>query len=288
MMTKTKMTKQKARWLLAGLVPASGLAAAFTVPGINTPPAPNGRVEYVSTGTITTTSTPSGVVQPTTELSLDFPTSGVVDHVYVQAGQRVRAGQLLATVVDPSLQTTVEGDQSSLLIAEANLAKTTAPTPSSVAQAQASLDAAKAQLANLQAGGTPASVAQAAANLDAARSKLTALGQGTPSTILTAQSTLDAAKQKLASMQQGGTVAAVAQAQASLDSAQAQLGALQAGGTQDAVAQAQAALSEQQAKLVSMQQGGYLLKKPGPGRQGRRGGVAGGRLKHDAEGLPWN
>jgi len=32
----------------------------------------------------------------------------------------------------------------------------------------------------------------------------------------------------------------------------------------------------------------YLLKKPGPGRQGRRGGVAGGRLKHDAEGLPWN
>jgi len=33
---------------------------------------------------------------------------------------------------------------------------------------------------------------------------------------------------------------------------------------------------------------GYLLKKRGPGRQGRRGGVAGGRLKHDAEGLPWN
>jgi len=32
----------------------------------------------------------------------------------------------------------------------------------------------------------------------------------------------------------------------------------------------------------------YLLKKRGPGRQGRRGGVAGGRLKHDAEGLPWN
>ncbi len=141
---KTKMTTQTARWLLAGIIPASGLAVAFTVPGITTPPPLNGRVEYVATGSVTTTSTPSGVVQPTTELSLDFPTSGVVDHVYAHAGERVKAGQLLATVVDPSLQTTVENDQSALLLAEANLSKTTVPSPASVAQAQAALDAAKA------------------------------------------------------------------------------------------------------------------------------------------------
>jgi hypothetical protein len=51
--------------LLALLVPGSALVVAFS-PGISTPPAPPGTVTYVAQGTVTTTSTPSGVVQDMT------------------------------------------------------------------------------------------------------------------------------------------------------------------------------------------------------------------------------
>src|SRR5881227_2656725 len=91
--------------LLAVLVPGSALVVAFS-PGINTPPVPPGTVTYVTRGTVTTTSTPSGVVQNMIQLALDFTGSGTVNHVNVTPSQHVTAGQLLATITDPSLQNT--------------------------------------------------------------------------------------------------------------------------------------------------------------------------------------
>lgn len=126
--------------LLAVLVPGAGFAVAFS-PGINTPPDLPGTVAYVSKGTITTTSTPSGAVQENTQLSLDFQASGVVNHLYVTPGQHVKSGQLLATISDPTLQNAVANDQMALRVAQANLAKTLAPpTQAAIDGAQANVD----------------------------------------------------------------------------------------------------------------------------------------------------
>src|SRR5581483_8334466 len=97
--------------LLAVLVPASGAVVAFTAPGITTPPELAGRVAYVGTGSITTMATPSGVVQDYTQLSLNFGATGIVNQVLVKPGQKVKAGQLLASILDPTLQNQVESDQ---------------------------------------------------------------------------------------------------------------------------------------------------------------------------------
>ena len=101
--------------LLAVLIPGSALVVAFS-PGIKTPPQPPGTVTYVAKGTVTTTSTPSGVVQNMTQLALDFTGSGLVNHVYVTPGQHVKAGQLLATLTDSALQDTVANDQAALAV----------------------------------------------------------------------------------------------------------------------------------------------------------------------------
>src|SRR5947209_12233325 len=90
--------------LLAVLVPGSALVVAFS-PGINTPPAPPGTVTYVTKGTVTTTSTPSGVVPNMTQLALDFTGSGTVNHLNVTPSQHRTPGPPQPTSTEPALHT---------------------------------------------------------------------------------------------------------------------------------------------------------------------------------------
>ncbi|HLG73621.1 MAG TPA: hypothetical protein VK009_24655 [Chloroflexota bacterium] len=155
--------------------------------------APNlpGTVAQVMRGDVTTASTASGTVQDMTQLPLNFSGSGTAKHVYASPGQHVRAGQLLATATDPSLEATVAKDQIALAVARVNLAKTLAPpTRDAIAAAQATLDQAQAKLAAMLAGGTPPAIAQAQASLDQAQAKLAALEHGASSSVLAAQANL--------------------------------------------------------------------------------------------------
>lgn len=90
---------------------------------------PNWTTTVVERGTVTEVVSVSGTVDATRHVSLSFPTSGLVADVFVERGETVATGTLLATV----------GDQ--VLVAERQ-------------QAVAALQRATAQQAELQAGVT--------------------------------------------------------------------------------------------------------------------------------------
>jgi len=99
-----------------------------------------------------------GVVQPVRQSTLSAQASGRVSSLLVKAGDRVRSGQLLATIDDRETQTGVQRSQAQVAQAEAELrnAKANAQRTSEL-QAQgfvskAAVDTANAQLSALQAG----------------------------------------------------------------------------------------------------------------------------------------
>src|SRR6185312_15398951 len=104
-----------------------GVLTAFTLPGIKTPAPLPGTVQYVSQGTITTTSTPSGLTQDVAQFSLSFSGAGTVSAVQAVPGQAVKAGQVLATITSPTFQASLTADQTALQTALVNLAKVEAP-----------------------------------------------------------------------------------------------------------------------------------------------------------------
>ncbi|MGH9028622.1 MAG: hypothetical protein ACRDV4_03285 [Acidimicrobiales bacterium] len=56
-----------------------------------------------------------GSVQPADQLALNFPSSGVVQHMYVRPGEHVTTGEVLATHDPLATQLTVEADKASLV-----------------------------------------------------------------------------------------------------------------------------------------------------------------------------
>jgi multidrug efflux pump subunit AcrA (membrane-fusion protein) len=63
-----------------------------------------------------------GVVQPSEELSLNFQNVGTIEHIDVQPGEHVRAGQTLATQDASSVQITIAADYAQVLADQAKLA----------------------------------------------------------------------------------------------------------------------------------------------------------------------
>jgi len=167
---------------LALLALIAGLAAAFAFAAPGPTAASPGRVALVRRDTITTTVTPSGVVQAAAQLSLSFPVPGVVDRVLVTAGQRVAKGQLLATLTDPALQAALGDDQGALRVAEANMARVQAPpSPEAVRAARAALSVAEARLTVLRAGAQPSALtAQLRLSVDQTRLALLEMASAVP------------------------------------------------------------------------------------------------------------
>lgn len=82
-----------------------------------------------------------GTVISERDLALQFPTSGVVSSVLVKEGDRVRAGQRLATLRSGNLSADIAAAQARVLSAEADLrAKQEGNRPEDIAIAQADVD----------------------------------------------------------------------------------------------------------------------------------------------------
>jgi HlyD family secretion protein len=122
-----------------------------------------------------------------------------------------------------------------------------------VAQAQAGLDAARAQLAQAKAGARDEEIAMAEGQVDSAQAGLEA-AQGQQAA---AEAELKVARAQLTTARVGQTNAAllVTAAQADLDRAKAQLAQVQAGATEDDIAMAQSAVDGAQAQLDQWQAG---------------------------------
>ncbi|HEV3365284.1 MAG TPA: biotin/lipoyl-binding protein [Acidimicrobiia bacterium] len=136
------------------------LVGSFKVMQSKPEPPPPTKVT-VTRGVVLASVNATGNVTVSDQLALDFPVGGKVVDIYVKEGQRVVAGQPLASIDDAAARARVE-------------------------QARADLDAAQENVRRLLEGSTPNEQQQNNAAIDAARSGLTKANE----TVVRAQDTL--------------------------------------------------------------------------------------------------
>jgi macrolide-specific efflux system membrane fusion protein len=107
------------------------------------------RTSRVVRGTVASTVSASGSVGSAKSRSLDFATSGTVTAIYVQAGDKVTKGKLLAKLDQTSAEESVRSAKASLAAAEAG-DTSTASGYSSYISAKNSYDQAERQLAGTE------------------------------------------------------------------------------------------------------------------------------------------
>ncbi|MBX2998322.1 MAG: efflux RND transporter periplasmic adaptor subunit [Caldilineaceae bacterium] len=115
--------------------------------------APAYETVAVSRGSINSTVSATGSIEPEAQVALSFRTAGRVAQVLVSVGQSVEAGQLLAQLDISDLELALEQAQVSLQISQAQLKKLeTPPSENDLAAAQAAVTVAQASVASAEAG----------------------------------------------------------------------------------------------------------------------------------------
>jgi multidrug efflux pump subunit AcrA (membrane-fusion protein) len=137
------------------LLVAGGVATAWakTRSSGTVPTAAATRLVTVSSGTVQQSVAASGTIAPTTTSNLTFGSAGQVTSVKVTQGQKVTAGQQLATITSASLTSQVAQAQATIASDEAKLStdQTAAASAAQIAADQASITVAQAQLTDAQA-----------------------------------------------------------------------------------------------------------------------------------------
>jgi macrolide-specific efflux system membrane fusion protein len=110
------------------------------------------RTVTAGVGTIQQAVAASGTIEPATTASLSFGAAGQVTAVKVAQGQKVLAGQQLATIASASLASQVAQAKATVASAQARLStdQTAAASAAQIAADQASITVAQAQLADAQ------------------------------------------------------------------------------------------------------------------------------------------
>src|ERR1700754_696197 len=111
------------------------VALAVVVVGSPTATASTGRTVTVTRGVVQSTVSGSGNLAPANQLELNFGTSGTVTKIYVEAGEHVSEGQLLARVDDGSAKVAVARAQADLASAEDQQASASSGTSATSAGA---------------------------------------------------------------------------------------------------------------------------------------------------------
>ena len=178
----------------------------------------------------------SGRVKPTQTVNLSPENAGIVEELYVEQGDRVNQGQLIARMGSQDIRAQIAQNRAVVAEAEANLQLTRqGPRPEEIAQATATVEAAQAQVLDAQS------------RLELARGELgrnqTLFERGAIS-----RTTLDNVERE-----QRAAMATLEQAQARQREAQSRLQDLQNLPEPATVAQAQARLDQAQAQLQASQ-----------------------------------
>lgn len=178
----------------------------------------------------------SGRVKPLQTVNLSPENAGIVEELYVEQGDRVSQGQLIARMRSQDVAAQMAQNRAAVAEAEATLTLTQAgPRPEEIAQVAATVEALQAQVIDAQA------------RLELARSELSRNQQLFDRGALP-RTTLDNAERE-----QRSAIAAVEQAQARRREAQNRLQDLQNLPQPAAVAQAQARLDQARAQLQASQ-----------------------------------
>ncbi len=145
------------------LLLAAGGWAGYTfyyLPRLVAQQTPSYETLPVKRGSIASTVSGTGNIEPESEVSLTFRGAGWISKVLVSAGQTVGKGQLLAELDTTDLTLSLALSKVQLEISQAQLAKLAAPPdPDDVAAAQAAIEVAQTSVA-----GAEASLAAAQAN----------------------------------------------------------------------------------------------------------------------------
>lgn len=252
-------------WVVVGLG-IVGIGAGAFVWARNSA-APSDLADYtidVTPEALTLRITASGTVVPVQSVNLSPKTAGVLQELFVEQGDRVVQGQIIARMDQQDLRGQLLQAQGGVEQAEARLRQLqNGSRPEEIAQAKARLDQTQAQLNTAQSGNRLPEIAQAQAQvtsaqarLDLANSKLTQYRQLKEAGAIaqerfneveadakTANASLAEARQRLALLEQGTRTEEIQRVQASVREAGAAYALVRNGTRAEEIAQAQAQLT---------------------------------------------
>jgi HlyD family secretion protein len=114
---------------------------------------PTYETAAVERGSINSTVSATGSIEPEAQVSLSFRSAGRVSQILVSVGQTVSEGQLLGQLDTSDLELALEQANVSLQISQAQLKKLeTPPSENDLAAAQAAVTVAQASVASAEAG----------------------------------------------------------------------------------------------------------------------------------------
>ncbi len=223
-----KTALKSKRWAIA-LVAAGLIAVPTTMYIVKSKSQP--KVDAIATMTVpveaqnlTVRITSSGTVQPVQRVNLSPKGSGRIAELFVEQGDRVEAGQIIARMESRDVEAQLQQSKARETSARAKLAKIQAGNRSEdIASAQARLDQAEATLAQLQAGSRVEEVAGARARLQQSQAGLQKLRTGSRvEEVSQGRAKLAQAQARLADAKTGSLKQEIAQAQSQIESSKAQ------------------------------------------------------------------
>ena len=223
-----KPSRQPKRWAV-GLVAAGLLAVPTTIYIVKSRSQP--KVDAIATMTVpveaqnlTVRITSSGTVQPVQRVNLSPKGSGRIAELFVEQGDRVAAGQIVARMESRDVEAQLAQAKAREASVRAKLAQIEAGNRSEdIASARARLEQAEASLAQVQAGSRVEEVAGARARLQQTQAGLQRLRAGSRvEEVSQARARLAQAQARLADAQTGSVKQEIAQAQTQIDSSKAQ------------------------------------------------------------------
>ncbi|MGB5961324.1 MAG: efflux RND transporter periplasmic adaptor subunit [Coleofasciculaceae cyanobacterium] len=243
--------KRPLPWLIglmaAGVVGLGGIA--YVVIGQRTPKVDLSKLTVpVQVENLTVRITANGTVKPVQSVNLSPKTAGRLAKLYVEQGDRVQQGQLIAQMEDADLQARLSQAKANLSKAQASLAEARAGSrPEEIRQANARVLQAEARLNEAKAG-NPSEVAQAKSQIEAAKSRFDlAQKRADRFTSLAEQGAQTADKRDEALTEQRNAQAALNEAQQRLENVQT--------GNPPQIAQLEAAVAEAKAQVQQLQNG---------------------------------
>ena len=245
--------------LVVVVLAAAGGYVAYANPFAEEAPEVTVTPVKVERGNLRLTVSSVGTITPPRAADLSFRGSGVVEEVYVQTGDEVKAGQPLAKLEIDTLQLAVSQADFAVQTAELNLRTLQEKArPEEIASAEASVAASTERLSTMEEQGLPEDVASAEANLLQAQSRLQDLQEPPPGDVASAQAAVESAQVNLINAQirleqlKNPTRADISAAEAAVASAQVNLNKLQTPSPAD-IASAQAMVQSAKSNLLNAQ-----------------------------------
>ncbi|QIR38765.1 efflux RND transporter periplasmic adaptor subunit [Tolypothrix sp. PCC 7910] len=249
-----KKIKYPMRWLI-GLITAGALVVGTTttytlVNRGNTKQDISQLTVPVETQSVTLRITASGKVVPVQSVNISPKNPGVLGELYVEQGDRVQKGQVIARMDVGEIQAQILQYQANIAQAQAQLDEARAGSrPQEIAQAKARLAQAEAQLAAARAGNRAQEIGQAQAQVESAQAQVNL----TQSRVVRYQ---ELTRQGATSQDQlDQYVSENSRAKAALAEAQKRLSLLQSGTRSEEIDAKEAAVTEARAALVLLQNG---------------------------------